>query len=220
MWGGVFFVSLVSLRAQPPLLVAEPKPGARWQVEIHEPRSHTKTARLLGKEENVLGEGVRKQTVFMVGSAPVTRYATAGLVLSYDPVTNEPVIETPFQEMPGGSLGLQAFPELAWVDLRWRVEDQSVEGRECDVYQAPWPPPAAKESPGNSRPSQAGSRFAVAYINKSSRLPVLYEDPLGVRKYTFLADQASLTLPADLLKAIKEREAAIRLRKQRFNIPQ
>ena len=235
--------------------VATLKPGMQWTVEIHTPALPVKSPQARqsspssGREENIVGQGLRKETKTSSDGKTLTRYAQGNLILFVDPRTGEPSIQYSGEEAYGGPLSAHAFTEFAWVGKPWYKGQTKIDGVICDIFVHVWPlppvrtemearlVPAPSETPPSVRtgrearhvpapapiPSSPNPHFSqvmTAYIASDSRLPVVLETPVEIRRYTFSHSETPLVLPAELAGELKQRETAIRRRQQRFNIPQ
>jgi len=217
--------------------VAGLRPGLSWKVErlpeSHRTRlSQTQAAdrRSPAKpplemlEENLTGQGFRKQIMYLPGLRLV-RYRVGKVVAIESAQGDEFVLETPGEETPGGPLGSRQLDEFLWVGPEFYAGSAWVDGIDCDIYISPWPlvrPPdgaPASEAPRPGTTRRAGSTILAA-ISKLDRRPVRLENPLQIRRYQFESLKNPPELPAAVNAALQKQEAAIRAEIQKYQLPQ
>jgi len=204
--------------------VVKPTPPVRWEVEISVPPDYPLQNTAVVREECTVTNKIRKESFTFKDGTRFDRYIFSGLIIYMDPRTDRPAIQSTAEDIFFGGMPLSdSFPEFDWVDGRWYQGTRILHDRSCNVYIHPWPlsHASAKNLPSVKDLSKLDkSKFAIAYIDTKSRLPVLLETPTEIRAYTFTFNVSTPTLPAALEKELARREAAIRWRKQRFKIPQ
>jgi len=209
-------------------------PGMAWTVKIlppglgdSKPAKETAGPADSPREENIIGQDVRKETKFLKDGSALTRYAAGRLIVFFDPRTKQ--IEVDPSESGGysGELSPRYLTELTWLNAGTYRGEEEIKEITCDVYHHSWPLPleglyAGLQPPEESAPSPPPAVTPleiVAYIDKQTRLPVLLQSPTETRHYTF-STAPPVELPAEYKAAIEKVAAAIKWRQQRYNVPQ
>ena len=212
-------------------------PGMAWTVKIlppgledSKPAKETAGPADSPREENIIGQDVRKETKFLKDGSALTRYAAGNLIVLLDPRTKQIEVDASSPEGYMGELSPHYLTELTWLNVKTYGGEEKIKGIKCDVYRHSWPlpgdgvfpemkPPTEKVPTNSVAPVQGHSLEVVAYINQETRLPVLLQSPTETRQYTF-STAPPVELPAEYKAAIEKVAAAIKWRQQRYNVPQ
>ena len=119
------------------------------------------------------------------------------------------------------------FPELAWVDMSLYRGLKTYKGKPAFVFGVPfdqkrltgdqarsWRSPNAPtpRPPLAGFSNQRSSRFVV-YLDAATQLPILYNDGMSIRRYTFSQPtEDRLQPPAKIIDFLRVRNEALRIR--------
>ncbi len=217
-----------------PVGIADLPEGMRWTVEIHPPSSPGQSGNSgesgkpaflhadggppeLVREENEFANRIRKQTRIYSNGVEISRYATAGILVSTDPTTGRPIAESAGSDAFGGTLDSRQFQELHWLSPALFVGVQKIGEKDYDLYESRWPfqesnseEEAADGPPDNRgelhhdpRPL-AGHPTIRASICRMTRLPFRIDSPVATKIYTFEPLNTQLGIPVETAAAIEE----------------
>ena len=235
-----FFLSLLSGRSQEPTgptpLLAAPKPGLAWKVEVLPLTEQTKASAIPKRgtgddveakkqaedsfleEENLMGRGFLEQKLQIRPGKFLTRYVQGNLVAYPADSGSGFVVEFLDESTRGGPASSERFLGFEWVAPRWLVGTATVDGIICDIYRAPWPLSSEELS---SAPPKEGEPSLLAAIGKVDRLPRRLENPYLVRRLTILPPvDPPPALPDGVAAAIQEIKAAIQNQPKPFHFAQ
>ncbi len=175
-------------------------------------------------EENLIGKDFRRQKLQIAKGRYLTRIFRGNLIFSPDSRKDEEgedeedfVVDYMDGEVPWGVADQKRLIEVEWADPKWWVGKGVVDGIDCHLYRAPWPP----GSSAAADPPSPDDRSVFAAIGIKDRFPRRLETPYSVRRYTVLPQVIPAPpLPAAAARALKELEEAIERQTKRYQIRQ